>query len=77
MDVWLGTLGLVYTRYSRSGKYHDGNFLRNGCFPIVWEDARIWIAVGIIVGVGIPGDKRRVIWVQRCGCNGCRRPRGG
>ena len=77
MDVWLGTLGLVYTRYSCSGKYDDRDFLRNGCFPIVWEDASVWVAVGIDVGIGILGGKRRVIRVQGRSCNRRRRPRGG
>ena len=77
MDVWLGTLGLVYTRYSCSGKDYDRDFLRDGCLPIVWEDARVWVAVGIVVGIGILGGKRRVIRIQGCGCNRRRRPRGG
>ena len=77
MDVWLGALGLVDTRYGCSGEYDDRDFLRDGCLPVVWEDARVWVAVGIVVGVGIVGVKRRVIWVQGCGCDGCRRPGGG
>ena len=77
MDVWLGTLRLVYTRYSGSGEDYDGYVLRDGCFSIVWEEASIGIAEGIIVGVGIIDAEGCGVWVQSRCCNGCRGPRGG
>ncbi len=63
MNVWLGTLGLVYTRYSRGGKDDDGYVLRDGCFSVVWEKARVRVAEGIIVGVSIVEREGRVVWV--------------
>ncbi len=44
MNVWLGTLGLVYTRYSCGGKNDDGDVLRDGRFPVVGEKARVGVA---------------------------------
>lgn len=77
MNVWLGTLGLVYTRYRCGGKDHDGYVLCDCCFSIVWEEARIGGAKCIIVGVGIIDREGCVVRVQGRGCNGGRRAGGG
>ena len=53
MNVRLGTLGLVYTRYGGGGEDHDGYVLRDGRFSIVWEEAGVWVAEGFIVVVGV------------------------
>ena len=77
MNVWLGTLGLVYTRYSCGREDNDGYVLRDGRFSVVWEKARIGVAEGIIVGVSIVDGEGCVVWVSGRGCNGCRGARGG
>lgn len=69
MYVWLGTLGLVYTRYDFGGKDHDGYVLRDGRFSIVWEEGGIGVAEGIIVGGRIVDGERCVVWVQSRGCD--------
>ena len=63
MNVWLGTLGFVYTCYNCGGKDDDGYVLRDSRFSVVWEKARIGVAEGIIVGVSIVGGEGRVVWV--------------
>lgn len=77
MNVWLGTLGLVYTRYSGRGKDYNGYVLRDGRFSIVREEARTGIPEGIIVGVSIIDGEGCIIWIKSRGCNVCRGPRGG
>ena len=74
MNIWLGTLGFVDTRYSRSGKDHDGYVLCDCRLSIVWEETRVSVAEGFIA---IIDGERCVFWVQGCGCNGCRGSRGG
>ena len=63
MDVWLGALGLVYTRYGCSGKDHDGYVLRDDRFSIVWKEARIRVAERIVVAVAIIDGEGCVVWV--------------
>ena len=77
MNIWLGTLGLMDTRYSCSGKDHDRYFLSDRRLSILWEEARVWVAEGIIVAVGVVDGERCIFWVQSCGCNGCGGARGG
>ena len=77
MNVWLGTLGLVYARYSCSGENHDGYVLRDCCLSIVGEEARVWVPEGFIVAVGLVDGERCTFWVHARGCNGCRGSRGG
>ena len=77
MNIRLRALGLVYTRYGCSGKNHDRYVLRDRRLTIVGEEARVRVAERISVAVGIIGWERCVFWVQACGCDGCRGPRGG
>ena len=63
MNVWLGALGLVYTRYSCGGKDDNWYVLRNGRFSIVWEKGRIGVAEGIIISVGIVDGEGCVVWI--------------
>ena len=55
MDVWLGTLRLVYIRHRCSGKDYDGYVLGDGRVSIVRKESRVWVAEGIIGGAGIVG----------------------
>ena len=77
MNVRLGTLGFVYIRYSCSGEDDDRQVLRDCRFAVVWEEARVRVAEGVIVTVGIIDGERCILWIQACGCNGCRGSRGG
>ena len=74
MNIRLGALGLVYARYSCSGKDDDRQVLRDCRLPVVWEEARVRV---IIVPVGLIDWERCIFWIKACGCNGCRGPRGG
>ena len=77
MNVRLGTLGLVYARYSCSGKDHDRQVLRDCRLSVVWEEARVRVAEGVIIAVGIIDWERCFFWIKECGCNVCRGSRGG
>lgn len=63
MNVGLGTLGLVYTRYRGGGEDHDGYVLRDGRFSIVWEEAGVWVAEGFIVVGGVIDGEGGVVRV--------------
>ena len=77
MNIRLGALGLVYTRYSCSGEDHDRYVLRNRRLSVMWEEGRICAPEGIIVGVSVIDWERCIFWIRGCGCNGCRGSRGG
>ena len=77
MNIWLGTLRLVNTRYSCWGKNHDRYVLRDRRLSILWEESRVWVAEGIIIGVGIVSWESFISWVQGSGGNGCGVAGGG
>ena len=77
MDIRLGTLGLMYTRYGCSGEDHDRYVLRDRRLSVVGEEGRIGVTEGVIVGVGVIDWESCIVWVGGCGCDGCRGSRGG
>lgn len=77
MDVWLWALWLVDRCYGCSGEDHDGYVLRDSRFSVVWEEARIWVAEGIVDGIGIVEGERCGVRVWSSRYDGCRGPRGG
>ena len=77
MNVRLGTFGFVYICDCCSGKDYDRQILRNCRFSVVWEEARVRVAEGVIVAVGIIDWERCILWIQAGGCNRCRGSRGG
>ena len=77
MNVRLGTLRLVYVRYSCRGEDLDGQVLRDCRLSVVGEEARVRVGEGVIVAMGVIGWEGYVFWIQAGGCNGCRGSRGG
>ena len=76
MNVRLGTLRLVYVCYGCRGKDLDGQVLRDCRLSVVGEEAGVRVVEGVIVAMGIIGWEGYVLWIQACGCDGCRGSRG-